>query len=149
MTSIADIIGNPIFWLICAFFVLALIYSLRSYIKALGTSLFFDYGVDAGLSFGDELLGIGITGLDVGDWLGGVLMFLKYRQQVGTGWALLFLAEAANFGLSLIPGIVEGFEFFFNMIPLATFVVLLKQYQANEVYTSVQEYAAYLKQEQT
>ena len=149
MTSIGDIINNPVFWLICAFFVLALIYSLRSYIKALGTSLFFDYGADAGLSFGDELLGVGITGLDVGDWLGGVLMFLKYRQQVGTGLALLFLAEAANFGLSLIPGIGEGFEFFFNMIPLATFVVLIKQYQANEVYTSVQEYAAYLKQEQT
>src|SRR3989338_9989382 len=112
MTSIADIIGNPIFWLICAFFVLALIYSLRSYIKALGTSLFFDYGADAGLSFGDELLGIGITGLDVGDWLGGVLMFLKYRQQVGTGWALLFLAEAANFGLSSLS-LLFPFSFLF------------------------------------
>ncbi len=149
MATIGDIISNPIFWLICAFFVFALVYSLRSYIRALGTSLFFDYGVDAGLSFGDELLGIGVTGLDVGDWVGSILMFLKYREQVGTGWALLFLAEAANFGLSLIPGIGEGFEFFFNMIPLATLVVLLKQHQANEIYTSVKEYADYLKQEQT
>ncbi|MBI5002159.1 hypothetical protein HZC31_02140 [Candidatus Woesearchaeota archaeon] len=149
MATLGDIISNPVFWLICAFFVLALVYSLRSYIRALGTSLFFDYGIDAGLSFWDELLGIGITGLDVGDWVGGVLMFLKYRQQVGTGWALLFLAEAANFGLSLIPGIGEGFEFFFNMIPLATFVVLIKQHQANQVYNSIKEYADYLKQEQT
>ena len=149
MATLGDIISNPVFWLICAFFVLALVYSLRSYIRALGTSLFFDYGIDAGLSFGDELLGIGVTGLDVGDWIGAVLMFLKYRQQVGTGWALLFLAEAANFGLSLIPGIGEGFEFFFNMIPLATFVVLLKQHQANQIYNSIKEYADYLKQEQT
>ncbi len=149
MATIGDIISNPVFLLICAFFILAIIYSLRSYIRALGTSLFFDYGIDAGLSFGDELLGIGVTGLDVGDWIGAVLMFLKYRQQVGTGWALLFLAEAANFGLSFIPGIGEGFEFFFNMIPLATFVVLLKQHQANTLYTSIKEYANYLKQEQT
>jgi len=149
MATLGDIISNPVFWLICAFFVLAVLYSLRSYIRALGTSLFFDYGIDAGLSFGDELLGIGVTGLDVGDWIGAVLMFLKYRQQVGTGWALLFLAEAANFGLSLIPGIGEGFEFFFNMIPLATFVVLLKQHQANQIYNSIKEYANYLKQEQT
>ncbi len=149
MATLGDIISNPSFWLICAFFVLALVYSLRSYIRALGTSLFFDYGIDAGLSFGDELLGIGVTGLDVGDWIGAVFMFLKYRQQVGTGWALLFLAEAANFGLSLIPGIGEGFEFFFNMIPLATFVVLIKQHQANQIYNSIKEYADYLKQEQT
>ncbi len=149
MATIGDIISNPVFWLICAFFILALIYSLRSYIKALFTSLFFDYGVDAGLSFGDELLGIGVTGLDVGDWIGAILLFLKYRQQVGTGWALLFLAEAANFGLSLIPGIGEGFEFFFNMFPIVTFVVLLKQHQANQIYTSIKEYADYLKQEQT
>lgn len=149
MVTPGDLLVNPIFWLICAFFVLAIIYSLRSYIKALFTSLFFDYGVDAGLSFGDELLGIGITGIDIGDWIGGVLLFLKYRQQVGTDWALLFLAEAANFGLSLIPGIGEGFELFFNIIPIATIVVLLKQYQANQVYNSVKAYADYLKQEQT
>lgn len=149
MATLGDFLSNPIFWLIFAFFALALVYSLRSYIKALFTSLFFDYGIDAGLSFGDELLGIGVTGLDVGDWIAATLLFLKYKQQLGTGWALLFAAEAANFGLSLIPGIGEGFEFFFNLIPLTTIVVLLKQNQANTLYTSIKEYADYLKQEQT
>lgn len=149
MATIGDIISNPIFWMTCAFFILAILYSLRSYIRALGTSLFFDYGIDAGLSFGDELLGIGVTGLDVGDWIGAALLFLKYKQHLGTGWAFLFAAEAANFGLSFIPGIGEGFEFFFNMIPLTTIVVLLKQNQANAIYSSIKEYADYLKQEQT
>jgi hypothetical protein len=146
--DIIQLVQNPLFLLFILFMIIAFLYAFRSYIGPLLTALFFDYGVDAGLSFADDFLGgAGLTGLDIGDWVAACILFAKYRKQVGNGWALLFAAEAANFGLSFIPGIGEGIELLFSAVPLVSLVIFYKQYQANQVYYPVKEYAAYLRQE--
>lgn len=148
MVAVGDVLTNPVFWIFIAVCFGVIVYSLRSYFVALFTSLFFDYAVDAGLSFGDNLLGgVGLAGADVGDIAAGIILFMKYKKQVGWGWALLFFAEAANFGLSVIPGIGEGLEIIFNFFPLVTVVILWKQTQANQIYFPVKEYQEYLKNE--
>ncbi|PIN79555.1 hypothetical protein COV16_03685 [Candidatus Woesearchaeota archaeon CG10_big_fil_rev_8_21_14_0_10_34_8] len=147
MASITEILMNPVLIVVVVFIFTLILYSLRSYFSALISSLFYDYVIDAGFSFADELLGIGIAGVDVGDWIAAGILFLKYRKKVGNVWALIFAAEASNFLLSFIPGIGEGIEFFFNLFPLVTLVILYKQYQATGIYNGIKEYDDYLKQE--
>lgn len=148
MVALGELFTNPLFWIFLGILSIVVLYSLRSYFTALLTALFFDYAVDAGLSFSDNLLGgVGFAGGDIGDLAAGILLFMKYRKQVGWGWALLFFAEAANFGLSVIPGIGEGIEMFFNFFPLVTIVIMWKQSQANAIYFPIKEYQEYLKNE--
>lgn len=145
--ELQELLINPVFIVFILFVVGAIFFALRSYFKALIYATSYDYLIDGGLSFADELVGIGITGIDVGDWIAGGILFWKYRPIVGWEVAALFAAEAANFGLSLIPGIGEGIEIFFNFFPVVSLVILHKQYQANQIYEKVTECDAYLKQE--
>lgn len=145
--ELQELLTNPIFIVFILFVVGTILFALRSYFKALIYATSYDYLIDGGLSFADELVGIGITGIDVGDWIAGGILFWKYRSIVGWKFAALFAAEAANFGLSLIPGIGEGIEIFFNFFPIVSLVILYKQYQANHAYEEVMECDAYLKQE--
>ncbi|MFA6888990.1 MAG: hypothetical protein WC254_05855, partial [Candidatus Woesearchaeota archaeon] len=146
--DIVSLIGNPVVWVIIAIIIIALVYTLKSYLSILASSLFYDYIIDGGLSFADNFVaGVGLTGFDVGDWIAAVIIFMRYRKQAGVGWALLFAAEAANLGLSLIPGIGEPIEWFFNIFPIITIVMIYKQSQANSVYSPVIECYDYLKDE--
>ncbi len=145
--DIIQLVQNPLFLVFFLFIIVALLYAFRSYIGPLLTALVFDYGVDAGLSLADDFVGAGLAGVDVGDWVAAVILFTKYRGQVGTGWAILFAAEAANFGLSFIPGIGEGIELFFSAVPIVSLVIFYKQYEANQFYYPIKDYAVYLRQE--
>lgn len=146
--NIADIITNPLLWIFLCVVIIVIIYSFRSYVISLITSLFFDYGIDAGLSFGDNFVaGLGVIGVDIGDWIAAGLLFIKYRKQVGLGWAILFVAEAANFGISVIPGAGEIAETIFNLFPIVSIVIMYKQWRANQIYLPVQEYYSFLKDE--
>lgn len=145
--DIIQLVQNPLFLLFLLFIIVAFLYAFRSYIGPLVTALFFDYVIDAGLSFADDLIGVGLTGIDVGDWVAAVILFTKYKGQVGNAWAILFALEAANFGLSFIPGIGEGFELLFSAVPIVSLVIFYKQYEANQFYYPIKEYAVYLRDE--
>ena len=149
MTDIIQLVQNPLFLLFLLFIVVAFLYAFRSYIGPLLTALFFDYVIDAGLSFADDVVGAGLAGVDIGDWVAAVILFTKYREQVGTGWAILFAAEAANFGLSFIPGIGEGIELLFSAVPIVSLVIFYKQWEANQFYYPIKDYASYLQSENT
>ena len=146
--NIGELLTKPSSWIIFGVLLIAILYSLRSYFGTVIQSLFFDFGVDAGASELDNLLGgVGLTGLDLGDFAAGFLIFFRYKKQLGTVWAFFLALEACNFFLGFIPGIGEGIETFFNFFPAITFVVLWKQYQANQIYQPVREYYEYLKEE--
>ncbi len=147
MIDVMSLIQNPVFWVGVLFFFCAIAYFFRNYVKAFFSGLFGDYVLDAGLSFADEFF-TGLTGLDFGDWLGAALIYLKYRKQVGDLFAFILLAEAANFFiLSFIPVIGTGIEYFFNLFPLVTIFLFIKQWQADRVFTPIHEYYTYLQQE--
>lgn len=103
------------------FIVLAIFF--RRYI----TALIYDYVVDCGLSFADNLLyGAGALGLDIGDWIAALLIFIKERKITGGFMAGLVAWEATNFiPFSLIPGIGEVLEIIFNFFPAVTIGRLL------------------------
>ncbi len=146
--SLSSLIGNPLLWVVIGFILLFIIYMLKSYFTALFSSLFYDYIIDGALSFADNFLyGAGIVGLDIGDLVAGIIIFMRYYKQLGWGWALLCGLEAANFGLSLIPGIGEPIEWFFNFFPIISLVVMIKQYSANSTKNTIQEYYSYLQSE--
>ncbi len=84
-------------------------------------ALFLDYVVDGAMSFADELLGIGIAGLDVGDWIAAVIIFVNERKRTGNFVAGLAAWEATNFlPLSFIPGVGEVIEVITNFFPAVT-----------------------------
>jgi hypothetical protein len=103
------------------FIVLAIVF--RRYI----TALIYDYVVDCGLSFADNLLaGAGALGLDIGDWIAALLIFIKERKITNGFVAGLVAWEATNFiPFSLIPVVGEGLEIIFNFFPAVTIGRLL------------------------
>lgn len=146
--NIGTLLAQPSSWIIIGVILIIILYSLRSYFGAVIQSLFFDFGIDAGVSELDNFLsGIGLTGLDLGDFSAGFLIFFKYKKQLGIFWAFFLALEACNFFLGFIPGIGEGIETLFNFFPAITFIVLFKQWQANQIYQPVKEYYEYLSQE--
>ncbi len=146
--ELSELLTNPVFLVFILFAVCAILFALRSYFKALLSAASYDYIIDGGFSFADELVGIGITGFDVGDWIAMGILFWKYRPIVGWKLATLFALEAANFIVpSFIPIWGEGIEFFFNVFPLVSLVILYKQYQANQIYEEVKNCDTSLKQE--
>lgn len=146
MVTFMELIQNPVFWVGFLFFLCALVYFFRNYVKAFFSGLFGDYFLDAGLSFADELF-TGLSGIDIGDWLGAALLYLKYRKQVGDVLAFVILLEAANFFiLSFIPGIGTVAEYFFNVFPLVTLILFFKQWQADNIYNPIRDYYTYLQQ---
>lgn len=146
--DISSLIGNPVTWIVAAFILLFVVYMLKSYFAALLSSLFYDYVIDAALSFADNFVaGIGLAGADIGDVIAGAIIFMRYHKQIGWQWALVCGLEAANFGLSIIPGIGEPLEWFFNFFPVISIVVMIKQYNANNTYNSIKECYDFIKQE--
>lgn len=103
------------------FIVLAIVF--RRYI----TALIYDYVVDCGLSFADIFLaGAGLLGLDIGDWIAALLIFIKERKITNGFIAGLVAWEATNFiPISLIPVVGEGLEILFNFFPAVTIGRLL------------------------
>jgi hypothetical protein len=144
--TLGTLLRDPTVWIILGVVILGMLWFSRHYIKAMFRSLMADVG-EGILSFADEFFIAGLSGLDVGDWAAGLLLFLYYRKQLGFWGALFILLESANFGLSLIPGVGVGFEYFFNFFPMISFVVLYKQHQANSIYHPIKEYNAFLKTE--
>lgn len=96
------------------FIILALIF--RRYISA----LIEDYVLDLGLSTLDTFIG-GAAGLDIGDWIAAIIIFIKERKI--TGWFIAGIAawEATNLiPFSLIPVAGEALEVITNFIPTVT-----------------------------
>lgn len=83
------------------------------------TALFYDYVIDFGLSTADNFLaGAGLIGLDVGDWLAAIIIFVHERKVSGGFVAFIAAWEAANFlPLSFIPVFGEGLEIVLNLTP--------------------------------
>lgn len=90
----------------------------RKYISG----LFYDYVVDAGLSFADNFVaGAGLMGLDIGDWIAAVIIFIKERRISGVFVAGFVAWEATNFiPFSMIPVVGEGLEIVCNLFPSVT-----------------------------
>lgn len=83
--------------------------------------------LDAVLSTLDNFVGgAGLAGLDFGDWIAALIIYAKERKISGTGVALFAAWEATNFlPLSFIPGVGEGIEIVFNLVPTTTALRLL------------------------
>lgn len=80
-------------------------------------TLVYDYVIDAGLSFLDEFFG-GVAGLDAGDLIAAVLIYMKERKATGQIPAMICAWEATNFiPISLIPGIGTITEIVTNLFP--------------------------------
>jgi hypothetical protein len=144
--TIGKLLSDPGVWIFVVVALGMLLYFSRHYIGAILTSLFFDYVVDGVFSGLDELIGIGETGLDVGDWIGALLIFIRYRKQVHPIWAAVFAWEATGFlPISLIPVVGTGAEWIFNFFPIITIVIFVYQHKANEIYMPICAYDQYLK----
>ncbi|MBN2367629.1 hypothetical protein JXC34_01320 [Candidatus Woesearchaeota archaeon] len=101
----------------------------------------FSDGKDFLLSFGDELLGIGVAGLDIGDWLAAINNFVIMKEKVSTFWAFFTTWEITGFlPLNFIPGIGESMEIF-NIVPTSTIVIFLfnKQKAAGDALNFLDE----------
>jgi len=82
------------------------------------TGSIFETVIDGGFSFADEAIGIGLAGLDVGDWIASILIYLRSRRHAGLFIAIFAAWEATNFlPVSLIPVIGTGVEIFTNIFP--------------------------------
>ncbi len=90
--------------------------------RRLITALVYDYVVDAGLSFADNFLaGAGAVGIDIGDWIAAIIIFLNERKITNKWVAAAVAWEATNLiPFSFIPIIGEGLEIFFNLFPAVT-----------------------------
>jgi hypothetical protein len=114
-----------------------LLFVFRKKIGVYFTSLAYDYGVDALFSFADNFIyGIGLVGLDIGDWIAASLIFARQKKITGGFVAFIVAWEAANFlPMSLIPGIGEAVEIFFNLFPAVTISYFLfnKENKAKEL----------------
>ncbi|MBI5073257.1 hypothetical protein HZA99_05560 [Candidatus Woesearchaeota archaeon] len=136
--NIGTLLMQPSSWIIVALLLLAILYSLRSYFGALLYALPLD-GLDA---LASDLFPV------FGDAAASIAIFLFYRKKIGNGWAAFLFLEANNFFAEFwLPGIGAGLAIFFNFFPAITLVVLLKQWQANQIYQPVKEYYEYLDQE--
>lgn len=144
--ELQELLTNPVFIVFILFVVGAILFALRSYFRPLSYAIGHDF-IDGLLSIADEFIGIGITGIDVGDWIAGGILFWNYRPIVGWKLAALFALEAANFFISFAPVFGGYVEIFFNFFPIVSLVILYKQYQANQIYDDIKDCDAYLKQE--
>ncbi len=88
--------------------------------------LVMDYIVDFGLSMADNFIGVGLVGLDLGDFLAAGIIFNSERKVSNSFVALLLAWEATNFfPFSLIPIFGEVLEFICGLIPSVTISRLL------------------------
>lgn len=91
-------------------------FAFRRYLSA----LVMDYAIDMGLSFADEAFG-GFLGLDIGDLVAAIIIFVHEKRISGTAIAVIVAWEALNFlPLGLIPGIGTGLEWVLNVFPAVT-----------------------------
>lgn len=136
--SIGALLAQPSSWIIVGVVLIAILYSLKSYFGALIYALPFD-GLDA---LASDLFPM------FGDAAASVAIFLFYRNKIGNWWAAFLFLEANNFFAEfLLPGFGVGLVLFFNLFPAITFVILYKQWQANQIYQPIKEYYGYLDQE--
>ncbi len=99
------------------------------------SGLIYDYAVDGALSFADNFLfGLGLIGIDIGDWIAAFLIFKKERKISGKAVALFCAWEATNFlPVSFIPVVGEIVEFFTNLCPTVTITrILFNKYKPAE-----------------
>lgn len=122
MVSIFGLGFGQIILIILAVLVLSAIL-FRRYFSA----LIYDYVFDGIFSFIDNFIfGLGLIGFDIGDWVGAFFIFTKQKKILGVAVALLVAWEATNFfPLSLIPGVGEAIEVFFNLFPAVFIATLL------------------------
>lgn len=118
-----------------------LLFVFRKKITVYFTSLAYDYGVDGLFSFLDNFIyGVGLVGLDIGDWFAAGLIFVRQKKITGGFIAFIVAWEAANFlPASLIPGIGESIEIFFNLFPAVTisYFFFNKESEAKEIESNL------------
>lgn len=103
-----------------------LLYRIAKAVSPMIIALIFDYVVDFMLSLVDEAAG-GLFGLDWGDWIAAVIIFVYYSKQIGKGWSLFAAWEATNFlPISFIPGV----DILTGMFPAVTAIVAQKSITA-------------------
>lgn len=83
------------------------------------SALFYDYVVDAGLSFADTFIGT----IPLGDAIAAFLIYKKEKKIVGW-WAILPTLEAVNFIIGAIPVVGQPIEVVTNLTP-AVFITRL------------------------
>jgi hypothetical protein len=123
-------------WLMIAGLAVLLFIILSILFRRLINALVYDYVIDAGLSFADNFLaGAGAVGIDIGDWIAAILIFINERKITNKWVAAAVAWEATNFiPFSFIPVIGEGLEIFFNLFPAVTIsrIVFSKYRPANK-----------------
>lgn len=107
--------------------------------------LFYDYLVDGLFSTLDNFVGgLGLVGIDIGDWIAAIIIFTKERKVSGPIIAGIVAWEATNFiPFSLIPGVGEGIEIVFNLFPAVTLsrIFFAKYGKAGEEYRTAKDNA--------
>ncbi|QQG39997.1 MAG: hypothetical protein HYS81_01125 [Candidatus Aenigmatarchaeota archaeon] len=101
---------------IVLFVALALVF--RRYIETLA----YDFLVDGLFSFADNFVfGLGLIGIDIGDWIAAMMIFNKEKKISGTGVGLFLAWEAANLiPLSFIPVVGDTLEIALGFFPAVT-----------------------------
>jgi len=144
MIDVVELISNPFVLVSVLFIIFALLYAVWSYLKTTLHAMAYDYVVDALFSSADLLLPVSLVGIDIGDWIGAAILTYRYYPRVGKWGTLLIALEAANFGVSFIPGIGEYGEIFFSIFPMVTCVVLYKHQQAMHLVHTITAQEKYI-----
>ncbi len=102
---------------------LILIFVFRNQLKDTLFGTLFETVVDGGLSFADEVIGVGIVpGLDFGDYIAAIIIFKRHLQKAGLFVAIIGSLEAANF---IIGSFIPGVDWFFNILPIYPLIKVL------------------------
>ena len=106
-----------------------LFYVIAKRVSVYAIALIFDYIGDFLFSFIDTAFG-GFAGLDWGDWIIAVIIYVYYSSKVGSGWAFFGALEAAN-PIALIPGIGPFIGFITDLLPTMTGIIAMKDIKLN------------------
>lgn len=106
-----------------------LFYIVAKRVSVYAIALIFDYIGDFLISFIDTAFG-GFAGLDWGDWIIAVIIYVYYSSKVGSGWAFFGALEAAN-PIALIPGVGPFIGFITDLLPTMTGIIAMKDIKLN------------------
>ena len=105
---------NILFIIIAAVIITLILF--RDKLKDLLLGTLYETVVDGGLSFADEIIGIGlIPGLDIGDYIAAIMIMRRNFRHAGLIAAIFGGLEAANW---IIGSFIPGVDWFFNIVPI-------------------------------
>ena len=105
---------NILFIIITAVIITLILF--RDKLKDLLLGTLYETAVDGGLSFADEIMGIGlIPGLDIGDYIAAIMIMRRNFRHAGLIAAIFGGLEAANW---IVGSFIPGVDWFFNIVPI-------------------------------